>query len=134
MASEKYQATIKELTEYFGVSQICAQYLYHRALRSKRKDDRFLPWNIKLQNALVKADKCLGINWEKVFFGQEEEYLLLHGIKVDDQLNAVFRWTALEESEESDPEWTLVVNKKKSKRAKNKNHAIKANTVGVFSL
>ncbi len=93
MASEHYRLAISELEEYFGISQVCAQYLFHRALRARRKDDKYLPYTLKLQNALIKADKCLGINWERVMFGYEAQNLLVHGIIIDDMPDIVFRWT-----------------------------------------
>ena len=44
----------------FGVSKECANYLYYRSFYSKKKDNRYLPWDVKLQNALIKADRCIG--------------------------------------------------------------------------
>lgn len=111
MASKFYQQTIKDIQLYFGVSETCAMYLYHRAKRSKRKDETFLEWNIKLQNALVKADKCLGINWEKIHFGTEETELLTHGIDVNEMDNNVFKWT-----EEENEGWISVKKKKHNYR------------------
>lgn len=120
MASEHYMKSIREMQEYFGISKVCAQYMFHRALRAKRTDEKHMPYTLQLQNALVKADKCLGINWERVFFGQEEDNLMSHGIKIQDQDDqVVFRWGWVEVNQESqqedDPEWTVVRKKKKEK-------------------
>lgn len=120
MASEHYMKSIREMQEYFGISKVCAQYMFHRALRAKRTDEKHMPYTLQLQNALVKADKCLGINWERVFFGQEEDNLMSHGIKIQDQDGqVVFRWGWVEVNQESqqedDPEWTVVGKKKKEK-------------------
>ena len=120
MASEHYMKSIREMQEYFGISKVCAQYMFHRALRAKRTDEKHMPYTLQLQNALVKADKCLGINWERVFFGQEEDNLMSHGIKIQDQDDqVVFRWGWVEVNQESqqedDPEWTVVGKKKKEK-------------------
>ncbi len=140
MASEHYKNSISELQIYFGISQICAQYIFHRALRSRRSDDKHLPWNVQMQNALVKADKCLGINWDKVYFGYEEQNLLAHGINVNDMDSTVFRWTAdpqnndasdntdeLQNNEKNESEWITVSRKKKKKEK-----ALLAAKVGVF--
>ncbi len=93
-----------------------------------------------MQNALVKADKCLGINWDKVYFGYEEQNLLAHGINVNDMDSTVFRWTAdpqnndasdntdeLQNNEKNESEWITVSRKKKKKEK-----ALLAAKVGVF--
>ncbi len=128
MASEHYNKSIAELQTYFGISHICAQYIYHRALRSRRTDEKYLQWTVQLQNALVKADKCLGINWNKVFFGYETQNLLTHGINIDDMNDTVFRWTDEQNTEEqnSDSEWILVTRKKKKEKA------LLARKIGIF--
>lgn len=88
----------------FGVSKECASYLYYRSFYSKKKDVRYLPWHIKLQNALVKADHCIGLEWEKITFGNEEEQLLEYGINVEDMPNDVFRFINESENPEESPE------------------------------
>ncbi len=110
MASCHYKKILEEIEKYFGVSTLCAQYLFHRALRSKRNDDNFLPWNVKLQNALIKADKCLGIVWEKIIFGDEEDELKKHGLYLEDMPDTVFKWIETEDQE--DCEWKVVSYKK----------------------
>jgi hypothetical protein len=120
MASEHYVKSIHEMQEYFGISKVCAQYLFHRALQARKTYEKHLPYTLQLQNALVKADKCLGINWECVFFGQEEVNLMTHGIKIHDQDNKiVFRWVEDSHIEslkvEQEPGWTVVGKKKKEK-------------------
>jgi hypothetical protein len=107
MASENYKKVLCDIENYFGVSYQCAQYIYHRALRSKRQDSNFLEWDVKLQNAIVKADKCLGIVWEKIIFGKEESELKQHGILLEDMPNTVFKW-----NEEEESEWKVVTHKK----------------------
>jgi hypothetical protein len=107
MSSNFYKNNIKEISEYFGVTDVCAKYLYHRALRSTRKDESYLDWNVALQNALVKADRCLGIEWDKILFGEEEELLNLYGVDIIPNDNTVFRWD-VEESE-----WKVIKKKQK---------------------
>lgn len=119
MASEHYVKSIREMQEYFGISKVCAQYMFHRALRARKTDEKHMPYTLQLQNALVKADKCLGINWERVFFGQEDDNLMTHGIKIQDQDDKlVFRWVEVNQEshqEVDDPGWTVVGKKKKKK-------------------
>jgi len=110
MATDRYSATINEIQQYFGISSDCAKYLFHRALRCRKKDDTFLEWSLALQNAIVKADKCLGINWDTIIFGQEEELLAVHGIHLKEMTKSVFRWSeVLDDSNE----WKVVTKKKK---------------------
>lgn len=112
MASAHYAKAINDIQEYYGVSKSCALYLYHRAHRSLRKDASYMPWNIKLQNALIMADKCIGINWDKISFGHEENNLHTHGINIDEMSDVPFRWI----DENSNNEWKIVSNKKKQKK------------------
>lgn len=109
MASERYTATINEMQRHFGISEICARYIFHRVFRSKRKGEKYLPWTLSLQNALVRADKCLGLVWEKVEFGKEAEELSSYGINFTDDAE-VFTWVV---AEPEDPEWSTVTYKKK---------------------
>lgn len=121
MATEYYNKAISEISEYYGVSKICSMYLYHRALRSKRSDSTYMMWNVKLQNALVKADKCIGLDWNKILFGNEEENLRTHGISVDEMSETVFKWVdddvkaLTSETTEDNDGWQTVIKKKKNK-------------------
>ncbi len=112
----------KLISEYYGVSETCASYMYHRAYRSRRRDEKKMYFNLKLQNALVKADKCLGIEWEKIYFDTEVEQLEEFGITLDDQPDTVFSWNEESDSKktESNDEWITVVSKKKRKPEDNK--------------
>ncbi len=118
MASNNYKCNIDDISEYFGVSEKCAQYMYHRAIRSKKKDDKYIQWNIRIQNAIVKADKCLGIEWEKVIFGKESEEFSLHGILIDEMPDDILRWNKSEEELKPDTEWITVAYKKKKIKPK----------------
>ena len=75
---------IKSISEYLGVSKEASLYIYLRKKRSmkKKSDPKYLRWSIQLQNALVKADKCIGFNWKNLQFGQEENELIKHGIAI----------------------------------------------------
>lgn len=99
----RYYKTIEEIAKYYGVSKECANYLYYRAFRSKRKGDMHMPWHIRLQNALVKADKCSDIDWGGISFGQEISVLSIHGIHLEEMDNVVFRWV-----DQLANEWTTV--------------------------
>ncbi len=91
--------------------------MYHRALRSKRSDNNYVEWNIQLQNALVRADRCLGIIWEKVIFGREYEELTLHGIDINEMPNYVFKWNLGNAyGNNADIEWKTVERKKSKKK------------------
>jgi len=88
-AKKKYfQITIVKIAEHFQVSANCANYMYHRAYRSKYKGSKYLPWTVNLQNALIKADYAYGFNWSKLQFGLEEEVLSKFGIDIDTQFCA----------------------------------------------
>jgi hypothetical protein len=116
MATDHYKKTISSIEEYYKVSNVCAKYLYHRALRCKRKDESYMYWDIKLQNAIVLADRCLGIEWEKMLFGKEEDLLLSHGIRLDEMEDTTFRWDMEdndEKEEDNDDGWTKVTKKPK---------------------
>jgi hypothetical protein len=134
-AVDNYSQNINDICEYFGVSQVCARYLYHRAIRSKRHDETYLPWSIKLQNALVKADKCLGVEWDKIMFGNEEIMLKNYGIIIDEMDEQVFRWTPKEDepdvkatkSDVADVDPWQVVTKKKISTGKPKKGKLRFN-------
>jgi hypothetical protein len=111
----QYEQTQDAICKYYGVTSICASYLYHRSFRSRRSDDKYLQWTIKLQNAIVIADKCLGMEWNNLKFNEEEYLLLTYGIDVQAMDNETFRW----ESEEPADEWTVVIDKRKEKKKRN---------------
>lgn len=70
--TERYRLTIKSIINYYNISKDCALYLYHRV--------SICPvWNIQLQNALVKLDKC-GVDWSGVSLNREDTILKGHGI------------------------------------------------------
>ena len=85
-------SAIEAIQQYFHVTEPCALYLYYRSFRSKRIDDKYLPWDIKIQNAIVKADRCLGLDWKTVMFGLEDNIFSSHGIIIDEMDTRTFRW------------------------------------------
>lgn len=113
---------IKAIEDYFGISRECAQYLYYRAYRGKRADPtKYLKFNLQLQNAIVLADKALGINWNEIHFGNEYHDLIKFGILVEYQSeDTVFRW-----NQEVQSEWITVVNKKSKRNQSNQMILIK---------
>ena len=116
---------LQSIMNFYNVSEECADYLYTRASRSKRKGLKYMPWNIQLQNAIVKADKCLGLEWDKLQFGQEAETLKYRGIIVNEMPIIIFKWNKnCTLNEEELNEWTTVINKKNKK--KNRNNIIES--------
>lgn len=128
---------IADLQVHFGVSNECAKYIFYRSIRHKKRDNKYIEWTLQLQNALIIADKCLGINWDALIFGQESDVLATHGIHVKDMGTTVFRWTAgfdtagvdtadktadsantdtREDSGESAEKWITVTKKRKPKK------------------
>ena len=108
-----YEKNLKAVSEYFGISKDCAQYMYHRAIKSLRTGNAYLPWNIQLQNAIVTADKCLGMNWKSIEFGKENESLVERGIILEDMPKKVFRWVDSDKTEMKEDGWVEVSHKKK---------------------
>lgn len=78
---------IAAITSYFGVSKAAALYMYLRKKRNTKEktDPKYLKWDIKLQNALILADKCEGFNWNALEFGVEETELIKYNIIMDTQ-------------------------------------------------
>jgi hypothetical protein len=123
-----YKSDILLIGKYFGVSDECASYLYHRSFRCKRKDNKYMPWDIKLQNAIVKADKCMGLNWNNIHFGQEYDEFANHGIIIEEMSDKVFKWinndnsndnsnaNSNDNSNDNRNKWITVSRKKKKKK------------------
>lgn len=126
MSNEKlqiYRDTLNLIKQYYGVSDICASYMHHRSFRSKRRDDKYLEWTCKLQNAVVKADKCLGLDWTRVQFGSEEDEFSRHGIIIAEMPDTIFKWTVEDpiecktnNTDDLDDTWTTVTRKKQKKK------------------
>ncbi len=113
------EKNIKAIEEYYSINHNTALYIYYRFLRSKRSDNKFLPWSIKLQNALVYADKTLGIDWINLKFEDENQVLENNCIDINEQPDYVFKW--IENSE-----WTVV------SRKKNLNYKQIVKKIGLF--
>ena len=112
-----YDERIIALTKFFGISHACAGFLYHRRRRGKpfkdAADPKYLGWSFRLQNALVKADACIGWDWSRVHFGTEDAELAKYDIHVDQQTDVVYRNIA-PESEDADG-WSVVKRDKQEK-------------------
>lgn len=82
-----YEDKIKIIQDYFGVSEICAIYLYHRRRRGvpwhKFSDPKYLEWSIQLQNAIIYLDTIAGFDWHSLEFGFEEIQFTKNGIDVN---------------------------------------------------
>jgi len=117
-----YEERLCIVMSFFGISKPAASFLYHRKRRGypfKKKDDpKFLEWSLQLQNALVKADECIGWDWEELRFGNEDKMLAQHDIFIDKQSDKdIFK----NETPENDGDgWTVVKNDKKIKQRQNK--------------
>ena len=81
-----------------------------------------------------KTDKCLGVNWDRIRFGSEENDLLVHGIVINDMEDKVFRWVPedVNKSNTVDPGWTTVKSKSSVKRARQKNKPA-FTKIGIFA-
>ena len=76
-----------------------------------------MSWDVKLQNAIVKADKCMGLDWSNLHFGEEEKQFSSLGILIDEMDEKVFRW-ASDDLNTTTPssEWQTISYKKKPKK------------------
>ena len=90
----KYKNKITAISSYFGVSEQAAKYMYHRRQRGlpykTETDDLYIEWNIKIQNALVKADKISGFNWDGLEFSDDINVLSNNNIIVNNQSTIVY--------------------------------------------
>lgn len=88
-----YKDRINAICSYFGVSEPAAKYMYHRRRRcypyKKETDHSFIPWTIKLQNAIISADRIATIDWENLKFDDDVKTLIKHGIDVETQPNKI---------------------------------------------
>lgn len=109
-----YNERIDAISQFFGISAPAALFMYHRRRRGhpfkKSDDSKFLEWDIKLQNSLIKADEYIGWDWGKVRFGREVHILAKFDILLDQQTNEVYR---NEKKSDSSDEWTVVKNVRK---------------------
>jgi hypothetical protein len=127
--NDEKKACVINIMNFFGISQEAATFLYHRKRRSypfkKRSDPKFLEWTLSLQNALIKADKCVDWDWDALKFGLEEQILLQHDIWIEAQSNTkifknVKKEKEKEKEKENDEGWTIVKDAKKIKQHQNK--------------
>ena len=90
----KYKNKITAIISYFGVSDQAAKYMYRRRQRGlpykTETDDLYIEWNIKIQNALVKADKISGFNWDDLEFSDDINVLNNNNIIVNNQSPTVY--------------------------------------------
>lgn len=81
-----YEDKLKIIQDYFGVSKMCAIYLYHRRRRGlpwhNHTDPKYLEWTIQLQNALIHLDSIPTVDWRSLEFGYEEVQLGKHNISM----------------------------------------------------
>lgn len=82
-----YDDKINLISSYFGISEICAKYLFHRRYRGfpfhKKNDPKFLAWSITLQNAIILLDTLVGFDWETLEFGYEELVFNKYDINIE---------------------------------------------------
>ena len=90
----KYKNKITAISSYFVVSEQAAKYMYYRRQRGlpykTETDDLYIEWNIKIQNALVKADKISGFNWDDLEFSDDINVLNNNNIIVNNQSPTVY--------------------------------------------
>ena len=89
---------ILAISNFFNISKECSIYIYYRFKRSLRQpnDKKYLFYSIQFQNALVRADKTLGIDWLTLDFANELCTLEKNGIDIEEQDNKVFRWGVID--------------------------------------
>lgn len=126
-----YKDKINAISSYFGISDPAAKYMYHRRRRGHPykniTDDYFLEWNMKLQNAFIKADQIATFDWDALRFGDDVKALIVNGIDIDDQphrsqVNKINQGTRSSTkqtnvdgksvTDESDNDWTVVTTNK----------------------
>ena len=114
-----YDERIAAIVRFFGISRPAASFIYHRKRRGypfkKPTDEKFLEWSLRLQNALVKADECIGWDWNDVHFGQEEQELARNGIHIDRQSDSETRRNEPNTDEDPNDGWTVVKSEKKER-------------------
>lgn len=106
-----YNKKIKSIMNYFSISEPCAKYIFHRRKRGspwkKEYELNYLKWDIKLQNALIKADNT-NLDWSSLEFNKEKDILFTYGIILDDQPIVPIT----NETNDINDEWTIVNNRK----------------------
>jgi hypothetical protein len=92
---DNYFKKINVISSFFNVSNNAAKYMYHRRRQGfpykKNNDFNFLPWTMKLQNALVKADTIPTWNWVKLSFHNLYETLQSFNIYVELQPTTFYK-------------------------------------------
>jgi hypothetical protein len=101
-----YKKNISSLIKYFRISEPCATYMFFRQKRSRFPvtSNKYLEWNITIQNALILLDRILGFNWEKLEFGEENIALLKNNIIYDKIPKYVLRNTTPHNKDHEDYE------------------------------
>lgn len=112
------------IMRYFNVSELCAQYMYHRAYRSKMYGANYLPWDTLLQNAIVRADRHPNFDWNAMQFGEERDYLIGEGFSFGDVPSKTFRWDD-EPRRTTHAGWSLVIDKRKIKAHRQKQNKLR---------
>ena len=139
-----YVLKINTIMEYYNISNEAAIYIYFRRKRSypwrKKTDPKYLFWNARLQNALIKADSIIGFNWAALEYGKEEDALKKYGIDIATQSQNLYRHKSVDihdnhesvtrevgNKEENSSEWTYVT------RSQNKNRIKKTDRIKLLS-
>lgn len=88
-----YKDKLCAISTYYSVSEDASKYLYHRRRYGypfkKPTDSMYLKWDNKLLNALIKADKIEGFNWDNLIFSNDIQTLLDNDINVESQSDNV---------------------------------------------
>ena len=81
-----YGERIDAIEQFFGVSNICAIYLYHRRRRGvpwkTQGDPKYLEWNMQMQNSIIFLDTIIGFDWLSLEFGFEEIQFVKNNIYI----------------------------------------------------
>jgi hypothetical protein len=111
-----YNEKINTIHNYFGVSTNAAKYIFSRRRHGfpwkKVTDEKYLKWDIQIQNAFVEADTIKNFNWGNMQFDNDIQILLENGIKIENQSKTVNK-NHKSAIKKIDDEWTVVTTDKK---------------------
>jgi hypothetical protein len=111
-----YNEKINTIHNYFGVSTNAAKYIFSRRRHGfpwkKINDEKYLKWDIQIQNAFVEADTIKNFNWDIMRFDNDIQILLDNGIKIENQSKTVTK-NHKPVIKKVDDDWTIVTTDKK---------------------
>jgi hypothetical protein len=111
-----YNEKINTIHNYFGVSMNASKYMLSRRRNGfpwkKFNDEKYVKWDIQIQNAFVEADTIKNFNWNNMRFDNDIQILLDNGIKIENQSKTVNK-NHKPAIKKVDDDWTVVTTDKK---------------------